>query len=656
MNYQSTSVAAAGLIITAALAACGGGGETTTSSTTTTLSGTAATGSAFAGADVSVIDKTGTVVGTGKTGEDGSYNITLSAGASAPFVLQAVRDDMTLTSVAPDTTNTTLNITPVTDLIASRLTASGDPKKLAAEFKADPNLLTAGKINTKVDEVVTLVKPLLDAVGTNANPLTTKFSADGTGIDRALDSLLVKITPESTTASNIEVGVKQLTAEGAQPTVVQFTNSTTDIGTLPTINSSNLLPNGTAPLIADLMKRVTACFALPAAERVNTPDVQAAATDIKAAACKTIFHNNDPASYKNNGFSVTNDKDLSEIFKTSGNGIVFDRGVYEFTRANGDMFIGYRMTDSRGNVNNLGMMVRLSTADNRLRIVGNQYDYDGAVVAYHQKRTYINQPAANFYSTGYNLLVTNNGLLSKVVVTTPKGNSLTLVPVAGATYLYLQKNGAPSVTSFLRVRTAFADPSNNANPADFDSGIVLDPSRPSEAAIASYPQQGTWRFDYYLLANPNAIAATQYYKTRARAMTIGELKTQGFADLTQTKIAELQAGSQSGFYSMSTTAPLTLDWTVPTGVLEPTSIRTFGLGPIVNNARARFDDGVSVKSTARQGSIPCERKTQTDSHCTVVNGTTNYAAGTTADSVHLASRDHTGRFFAHLYATFKMAL
>lgn len=660
MKHQLIPKAMAGMILAALLAACGGGGGSSTAPATT-LSGTAATGAPFAGATVSIVDKTGTVVGSGTTAADGSYTITLSIGATPPFVLKAVRDDLTLVSVAADTTGSTFNITPITNLIASRLSTSGDPAKLAAEFQANPDLLSSIKVSAKVDEIIALLKPLLDAIGVTANPLTGKFAADGTGSDRVLDSLSIKITPDSATTSNIEVSIKQQTSDDAQPVVVRFTNATTTPPALPAIAAGTLLPSGTALLIADLMQRITACFALPVAERVDTPNaVAATAANIKASACKTIFHNNDPATFKSNGKVVGTGSNtaFNGIFRTGGNGIVFDRGSYEFTRANGDLVIGYRNTDSAGNVQNDSLAVRLTTGDNKLRLIGNQYAYDGAISAFHQLRTFVNQPAASYYSTGYLPAVVNNGLFSKVVVTSPKGGVLTLLPTSGSTYLNLQKNGVASTTSFLRVRGVYVDSANSGNPADADTSLVFTPVRATDAEIAEYAAQGNWKFDYYLTGNVSATPnATQYYKTRARAMTINELKTQGLATLSKENVTSLQTGSAAiGTFPLNFTGPVILDWSVPAGALEPTSIKVFGFGPLLNGVRKSFDDSASVGSTKRTGSIVCSPQSQNDTHCTTANGVTSFASGSIANGFHLHARDLAGREFANFYATYKVTL
>ena len=370
------------------LAGCGGGSSNTSAGgggvQAVQITGTAATGAPFDGANVTIIDSTGAAVGTGTTGADGSYTITLATGAKPPFVIKAVRDDLTLVSVAPNTTTTNVNITPITNLIAARLSASGDPAKLADEMKANPDLLSATKVNAKVEEIVAVLKPLLDAVGTSVNPLTGKFVADGTGADRVLDSLSIKITPTAS-GSNIEVAVKL--ASDDQPPLVQFNSSDSSINSLPAItDASKLIESGTAPLIAALLERITACHALPTTERVNNANTNSGtAADIKASTCKSLFSDDNPGLYKHNGRivggnSATND--WASIFHDGGTKAVYDRGVYDFSRANGDLVISFRVTTADGAAQERSLVAAKTTVDGKpqLRIAGNGYLYAGEVV------------------------------------------------------------------------------------------------------------------------------------------------------------------------------------------------------------------------------------------------------------------------------------
>jgi len=660
-----------------ALAGCGGsGGEVAATAaapapTSFTVAGTAATGAVFANATVTIIGSDGTTYpAAGETavvtGTDGSYTITLPLTAKPPFVVQAVRDDKTLVSVVAEAKDSTTNITPVTTLIASRLSTSGDPAKLADEIKADPTLVDATKLTAKVAEVVTLIKPVMDAVGDNTDPLNGKIVADGTGADKVLDSLSISITPSSATTVNIEVAVKQKLADGVDPTVVAFTNATAPAAALPAVTATDLVPSGTAALIADFLQRMTACYALPLTDRVSSGGT--AAADIIAPACKTLFAGDDPTSYKSDGIIVSSTRAFSGIFNSAKTGVTFDRGSYEFTRGNGDLVIAYRASDTSSNSAYFTLVVQIDSGTGKLKAIGNQYQYNGSVTAWHQLRTFINQPAATYYSTGYLPNVNNsvdangNPIFAKVVVTTPKGGVLTLKPTAGSSYLPLVKNpGATEVvtgTNFLRIRSVYVDAANSAkDPADADTSLFFASTPLTDAEIAALPAQANWKFDYYLAGNTTTTPdATQYYKTRARAMTIAELQTQPLATLTDADIATAQANTKTNattggkYVPTPANGPVTLDWVVPAGALAPTSIEVWG-GATVSGTKISFNDQASVASTARTGDIGCSAATSKDTHCSAGN----YVPGGLSDA-HLWASDSFGREFTNHYAFYTITI
>lgn len=79
----------------------------------------------------------------------------------------------------------TVNVSPITTLIAARLSPSGDPAQLTTSDAS------ADKITAATADIKTALAPLLEAaeVAADANPLTMAFKADSTGLDKALDLL-----------------------------------------------------------------------------------------------------------------------------------------------------------------------------------------------------------------------------------------------------------------------------------------------------------------------------------------------------------------------------------------------------------------------------------------------------------------------------------
>src|SRR4029079_6964211 len=109
------------------LSACEGGGTVgstpAAAPTSFVVGGTAASGAPFAGGTVTVVDSAGTVF-SGPTGgvttdANGVYSIPLPLTAKPPFVVMVKRDDRSLVSVVAEAKDSTANITPLTNLIAS---------------------------------------------------------------------------------------------------------------------------------------------------------------------------------------------------------------------------------------------------------------------------------------------------------------------------------------------------------------------------------------------------------------------------------------------------------------------------------------------------------------------------------------------------------
>jgi hypothetical protein len=668
MNYASLSKAAAGVLLVAMLSACGGGGGSTPvaavpAPTTFTVAGTAATGAALDGATITITGSDGTTYPAAGdppvlTGTDGSYTVTLPLTAKPPFVVSALRNDISLVSVVPEAKDTTTNITPVTNLIASRLSSSGDPSKLAAEIQADPSLIDLAKVTAKVAEVVALIQPLMDAIGDSTDPLNGNIQAAvqaGTGADKLLDSLAISITPSSDKTVNIEVSVKQKLAEGEQPTVVAFsggTGATAPAAALPTVAATDLVPSGNAALIDDFLKRMTACYALPQAERVK-PGGNAAA-DIIAPTCLDIFSGQDPTKFLSSGSVVGNPGAYAAIFFMTDDHArpTFDLGSYEFTRGDGDLVIAFRGTSGADLTYYTGVLRQ--DADGKLRSIGNQYKYNGAVNAYHQLRTFINETGADYYSTGYNLYVSQTADVAtvvKVVVTSPKGNTFLLRPLTGSAYFPMIKvdsagKETQTATSFLRLERAYVDSANSADPQDADAtNNFFSKTRYADADIVAIPKQARWKFDYY--SSETTIDATQYFTTRSRAMTIPEMQTQSLATLTADTITGMKnntkVNASGGLYWPTPVSPdlINLSWEVPAGALAPTQIQAFG-GATVKGVSIKFNDSAAVASSATTGTIACSGA----DHCTADGHFLPGGIG----GVHLWATTPAGQQFAHYYS------
>lgn len=662
-----------------------------------TFSGTAATGAAFTGAVITVLDSRGVLVGTSEpVGDDGAYTVTLDAGAVAPFVIIASRTNAdgqvdSMVSVADSAESTTLNVTPVTTLIASLLSPSGDPLKLATELQAGTAQISAASVSATVAEVKQILAPILAATGTSDfNPMNSAFATDGTGFDRLLDSISIKIIPATETSANIEIGVKTTdTGDDSAPPVIQFKSddsvesvitansiTPTSVGG-STVTTANLVEAGTSVLIGNFLQELTSCYAVPFADRVSGVSgtmtaVVGTASAVIAPACRNVFHDNDPATFRNNGGVVqrtpNNTGAFASLFRSGATGVVFSQGTYEFTRENGDLVIGYKSRDTSGGELFDTLVVRKGS-DGKLRLIGNQYLYPGSVSAYHQLRQFptLGQSAYNYYSSGYTLHVDNqqfegNPRFNRVEVTTPTGNTVTIYPSTGASFLVFKKSGVATGTNFIRLGSAFVDTALTAAPSTIDTTSLFfaSPQR-TEEQLAAIPAQSAWTFKYFLHGNAGSTPdATQYYKTRARTLTIGELRLKGFAALVPEILSNIstEANPTFGTLALDVDQPLNIEtdgggnaWSVPVGALPPTQVRVFGrygAGPTVS-----FDDSVNFQSTARKTVVQCSAASDEDLHCSgTVAGA--YGPNVNMNGLHLWARDTDGREYANFYAMYQL--
>lgn len=182
------------------LGGCGGGGGGGDGAgapppppAATTVSGTAATGAPLAGVRVTLKDSQGQSR-TATTAANGTYSVDTS-GLAPPFFIKAERSAGNLYSVSADAnTTTTINITPLTDLIIRSWynvqTIAVDTAFGAPATNPPPSPREVQLIASVVQKVVQL---WLDQAGVSAgfNLISTPFSANSTGIDLVLDRTTV---------------------------------------------------------------------------------------------------------------------------------------------------------------------------------------------------------------------------------------------------------------------------------------------------------------------------------------------------------------------------------------------------------------------------------------------------------------------------------
>jgi hypothetical protein len=589
-----------------------------------------------------------------------------------------------MVSVSPNAANGTLNITPVTNLIAAILSPTGNPSNLASEIKSGSATVSTSALNTAKTAVNTILAPINTALSNTTDLMTGSFVANGAGYDRILDSLSIQVTPTSA-GSNVEIGVKlAATSESAPASVIQITGvsssmpiSTLTANTLPPIVASNLVTSGGAALIGDLLTRMTACFADAPSTRVSTSATTAAG--IIGANCLGIFYGNNPAAYLDNGMTVGNDQQWSTAFSSifanpTGVTVVWSAPTYLYTRPNGDISFSARRVVSTGDTSVQLLVARLDS-NGKLNLIGNQSKYSLSVYAATDNLNFINMPQYSFVSTGYQLLVNSVGgfhsstgdKFAKIIVTPPGSNGfVTLNTPAGYSYSGITTATTQNAGTMLRLAGQFLSASQlpvvNAaytTPQNVVPSMAWAASQWSDTQIASIPNQGVWKFDLYTNASDSAPAQTEYRRTIGRAPTLSEITTSiVWPQLTAGMNSTLTSLTKTtGYFVPTTSAPFyfTADgtasggagWSVPTGAWTPTTVKLFGNYYAAGSTTAiGFDDAVIVKTTIRSATIPCYARNILDLHCSsakyLASGGTPFV-GDQINSLGLFATDSKGR-------------
>lgn len=647
--------------IALALAGCGGsGGDEAVKEEPTVISGVAATGAPLAGAKVTMTDTAGKQVCDTSADGDGAYRCTLPGDAAAPFALKASTADHTLYSSAPAAQTGTINLTPLTTLMVAKLAPNGNPAEFAAAMRDDPQL--PAKIEAVADEVRKLIAPLQAAAGSaGVDPLRGSFKADGSGHDKVLDSLQVSIRPEAN-SSNIEVTMKVAPAsDSAAPVSVSF-NSSEAVPSAPPalgqLKAEDLVPDGMARRVADFTSRMTACYALPLAQRVSgaaegATIVHGGPAAVLAPQCKGLFFDDDPAKFKDNGAIVSSYGSYAGIYSAGHNGVRFDMGNFEYQQANGDVLVSFRATAPDGRTSHYTATLRAQ--DGRLKAIGNQYDYNASVLPVAMKRTLPRQPTYDYLTSGYNVYIDNKldaqrqPLFKEARVSTADGRQWTYRPQIGRSSLALVRgNEALTGTSIEYHAAAFVDPNTAGNPADKDTRQVFAAQQLSDEQIRRLPDQGVWTIEW-LHRDESRPNVRQSYRTIARAPTLGELRQTPFAEVSPALLAEwmersdMKTQGRLVFGEPSATQPnvfklQTADgangWLVPDGAIAPVSIVIYS-----SNAQGQsFNDGIGVDTLARKTTVTCSPQAAGDSHCDDGTGTLQFAAGIGVGGIELYGR------------------
>lgn len=694
------------------LQACGGGstgvsgGTGSDSSQSLTVAGIAAKGAPLANATVQIYDQNGRALlaTPALVGSDGSYSAVIPAGAAGPFVFEVDNGSEKLISVLADKSTSTVNITPVSHLVASKLSPTGNPYLLATEIADKSATVTTASTTAAVNTIMTALRPLSNALELDAglNPLNNTFVANGAGFDKMLDSLDVKIEPKGT-ASQIEITVKQSVDESTDLPKISFASTATPAAV--SVDRSKLVPTGLTPKIQALLNQLTACYQVPLADRITANGTSAAA--IRSATCKSAFVDGDPARYLSGGLMVSKTQHFAGMFTAESTaGVTFSDPQFLYqvgtTVANGpragDIAFGYRWKDDYGNFLTERNMARLN-ANGNLQIVGNQYRYDIGVGPYSQRRNFVLQNESNFHSVGYSFAMScyqlnqSKALGQKIIKVnvTPPGSTqtLTFLPNVDSdgkcNYSYMvlafpkdSRNNptfdrmgdpsTPSTTGFIRLQSQYETGPTTAenHPKLYQKFLAFAEKNGADftnADIEAIPQFGTWKFEYYTATDAGSTpVATQYFKTTARSMTVDGMKKliklPQLSAQTAAKLADSVCLNSFYCYQTQPTGPFSVSWTSSTDPgLAPAiyQVRIYGRHDKTDTT-TQFSDLIRLRSSARTANIRCgEGQDSVVQRCVgATPSVAEFKSTTSIDTVDLISRAPDGTDVSHIHSIPRM--
>jgi hypothetical protein len=658
------------------LGGCGGGGSDGPSTTpppttgpeapsTFSLQGVAASGAPLAGASIEVRDASGAVVASTTADAQGSYTLVVPLTAKAPFVVSASTADVTLFSPVASAGDGTVNVTPITTVIAAQLSPTGDPAQLSAQLQAGSAIFDSAKVASVVAGVTQALQPLLDNAGASIDPISGTFVADGTGYDRVLNAVNVTIRTGAAT-SEITISVKAAPADGSQPPEISFTSDSTPPPLPPSAASAPLPPPSLDAMLAAFATQVQDCMAVPLADRVTGT---AASDTVSAPACRAIFFNDDPAAYKDGRAGVRTDWPV--LFSSSLTNMKVSPPVLRLLNPDGTMLVSWSNTATTGDV--LFLRSVLTTQNGALKAIGNQDSFGFRVRPWSETRDFLNTPALSYRDTGFSIVVDNAvdgsgaSVFDRVEVTIPTGQVVVLKPQAGLSFMsVVKRDGTLSGTSVLRLASRFFDSNRTTQArtltnenifwADNPAGVNTDWT---DAEVAAINNLGRWKAAFFKAGNKGTVPdLTQFTTTTVRAFTPSEIVQQPFPTLSDDLRSSLTtASANTGSVALAEGSHISVagpaggaGWVVPAGALPPVNIQAQGF---VAGTGARWNDNLLVPPSARSATIACTRQTALDAHCSAGTGDT-YSSVARLNLVQLFGNDINDMQWTSSNALFKV--
>jgi hypothetical protein len=558
-------------------------------------------------------------------------------------------------------------------MIAARLAPDGNP----AELKSSD--LSKEKISTQTAVIKNMLKPLLEAAGVpdGDDPLTAGFTANSTGVDKALDILgKPSLSKDNTGRTILEFAIKTSGADDvadADNAPVKFTlipgvDPVTPANITVATMKASLPVDGVSGKIQNLIQRMQDCYAMAPADR--RPNGATLGSQITAEVCKGMFADNNPSQYLHNNYVVSQaGASLPEgtggrftgAFKgifNSVQGIQFDQPEYRYTIKNGntkvttlpmdgDVVFTARWTvtdpkagDTLGQSDVSEYHARLQNG--ALKLIGNQSKHDLSINAQARRDEMPGVPAFAYLATGYSIFIAERrwdhdktpgtarvSIYEQVVVTSPSGKVFTFKPHPNNNLDYLGMVNTSNTTTksaSIRLNGAYINGSTTGlHPSErFSKEFWGAKNEWTEAAIQNIPVQGNWKFevtltDAFTNEPANKVANktfTQFRRTINRAPTLAELqsvKWPAVKDPFKSTLATAASANGQGFVALGANN------IAQTLNIDGWDLPAGAWSPThVKVFGSTWDEGADVASTTtRKLSIACKG---TGSHCEKANG------------------------------------
>jgi hypothetical protein len=589
----------------AILVACGGGGSGGSgggsssssggsgSQTAFTLSGTGAYGAPVALADVSIFDAKGSAVGVGKTDLNGKFEIELTEKGTAPYLLDMVKDQITLRALHPDASSGTVNITPLSDVVVAMLSPTGTSAGLVESLKSGGTPPTADQIKERREVISESLSGVAQAAGATGDPFNTPFDANGKGHDKLLDSVSISSNAVGgTKEANIQIAVKvsvdpeNPTAE--MPTINLRSNSTlqqaqAQAAVVGQIKAEDLPVDNAGTLYTEFLANLNACYK-------DKPEVRTDGADkVLSDACKKIFFNQNSAQYLSHGQKIGKGQAFSGMFTYSGvveflpavkNYLVQDLSGSKSNDKVGRAIVALSWSNSDGNRENISLYVSKYKINGQelLGLSGDKNKYAVAVVSHNQKREFplrqstdLDYVQSSYLISARDVFKDGKSVIDFVKVTSPSNRIILMAsPKGGAsrdlaictrneivfdqqklpltpkneeeeTYGKEKPKFVCTGNKSITFAEKFISSTETRKPSDMSVGILrsLDsegnPYTPTSEDLARFQSVGRWKIDYHFVDDT---VISQNTWSVARPMTVEEMLGSDGPDLVMPKYTQ----------------------------------------------------------------------------------------------------------------------